>query len=121
MADSISLSSNSPIDYAEVLERIGGDISFLEDLLKIYFSEYEEKRIQLEKALAGNDFLTIQELGHSLKGSSANLSLIFLQKTALALETAGKELKEEAVRLALTTMDAEIIRLKKFLEDHPLS
>ena len=113
MANPLPSSSDQPINYGEVLERVEGDVSFLQDLLNIYFSEFMEKRILLERAIEGNDFKLIQELGHSLKGSSANLSLPWLQKSAQALELSGREARREAARSALQTMDLELSRLKE--------
>ncbi len=75
-----------PIDYPSVLERIGGDLSFLEELLNLYFEDFSEKYEQLHKAIEQKNFDLIRELGHSLRGSSANLSLIFLQETSFHLE-----------------------------------
>jgi osomolarity two-component system phosphorelay intermediate protein YPD1 len=87
-----------PIDFGEVLDRIGGDTSFLKELLNIYFQEYEKKKGLLDRAIADQDFTLLSELGHSLKGSSANLSLTRLRKTAHILETAGKEKKLQPAR-----------------------
>jgi HPt (histidine-containing phosphotransfer) domain-containing protein len=121
MASSLPSSPDQPIKFGEVLERVGGDIPFLRELLNIYFSEFVEKRALLERAVEGNDFRLIRELGHSLKGSSANLSLPSLQKSAQALELSGREEREDAVRLALQSLDVELLRLRKFLETNPLS
>ncbi|TET66084.1 MAG: Hpt domain-containing protein, partial [Candidatus Aminicenantes bacterium] len=71
-----------PIDYLSALERVGGDKSFLEELLNLYFEDFSEKYGQLQKAIEQKKFDLIHELGHSLKGSSANLSLTFLQETS---------------------------------------
>ena len=120
MANPLPSSLDQPINYGEVLERVGGDIPFLQDLLNIYFSEFVEKRTLLEDAVKGNDFRLIQELGHSLKGSSANLSLPSLQKSAQALELSGREERGDAARLALQSLDLELLRLRKFLETSPL-
>jgi HPt (histidine-containing phosphotransfer) domain-containing protein len=120
MANPLPSSPDQPINFGEVLERVGGDIPFLRDLLDIYFSEFAEKRTLLERAVEGNDFRLIQEVGHSLKGSSANLGLPSLQKSAQALEQSGREERGDAVRIALRTMDFEFMRLKKFLENNPL-
>lgn len=79
------------IDLPTVLERIGGDESFLQELIKIFIEEYNLKLTRLEKAVAENDFQLIQEIAHNLKGSSANLSLLELQKIAYALETCGRQ------------------------------
>lgn len=79
------------IDLPTVLERIGGDESFLQELLKIFIEEYNLKLAHLEKAVAEDDFQLIQEIAHNLKGSSANLSLLELQKIAYVLETCGRQ------------------------------
>lgn len=79
------------IDLPSVLERIGGDEFFLKELIKIYIEEFEAKWPKLEEALTQNDFSTIQEIAHSLKGSSANLSLIELQGIAYLLELGARQ------------------------------
>jgi HPt (histidine-containing phosphotransfer) domain-containing protein len=108
-----------PIDYAEVLERIGGDIAFLEELLKIYFVEFREKQNQVEAAIRGANFTLLQDLGHSLKGASANLSLGSLQRLAFALEVAGRERRIEDARSALASLVAECRRLEDYLRQNP--
>jgi HPt (histidine-containing phosphotransfer) domain-containing protein len=80
-----------PINRAEALERIGGDPDFLNELLGIYSDEFVLRVKELRAALNGKDFKRMQELGHSLKGSSANLSLPALQQAAMDIEMAGRE------------------------------
>lgn len=109
----------SPIDYADVLERIGGDIAFLEELLKIYFVEFQQKKNQIEGALKSADFPQIQDLGHSLKGASANLSLVILQRAAYALEMAGRDRNIAEAGKALASLVAECGRLESYLRENP--
>ncbi len=104
-----------PIDYPSVLERIGGDKSFLKELLNLYFEDFSEKYERLQKALEQKNFDLIRELGHSLKGSSANLSLTFLQETSFHLEKAGKERNAEKAKKALALLEQEFKKLKDFL------
>lgn len=92
---------NVPIDYPSALARIGNDESFLEELLELYTMDFEAKIELLKAAIEGMKFTSIQELGHSLKGSSANLSLTYLQTASLEMETAGKEGDVERARKAL--------------------
>ncbi|MEW5900747.1 MAG: Hpt domain-containing protein [Acidobacteriota bacterium] len=108
-----------PIDYTEVLERIGGDLSFLEELLKLYFEEYTEKRKRLQEAIERQDFAEIQELGHGLKGASANLSLSLLQQAALAMEMAGRERRAANAQQAFEALEREYARLRQFLAANP--
>jgi HPt (histidine-containing phosphotransfer) domain-containing protein len=119
MTDSNHGRNNLPIDYAEVLERIGGDVDFLGELLKIYFEEFAEKRRLIQEALERNDFNSIRELGHSLKGASANLSLVSLRNASWQLEIAGREEKSSNAQTASRWLVAEFERLKDFLEKNP--
>ncbi len=105
----------SPIDYSSALERVGGDKSFLKELLNLYFEDFSEKYERLQKAIEQKNFDLIRELGHSLRGSSANLSLTFLQETSFHLEVAGRERNVEKAKKALALLEQEFKRLKDFL------
>jgi HPt (histidine-containing phosphotransfer) domain-containing protein len=120
MSNHLNVSQDEPIDYVEVLERIGGDKCFLGELLKIYFEEFNEKRPLLQAAIEQGDFTQIQELGHSLKGASANLSLTLLKKASFSLEVAGREKKIAQAQNAFRTLEFEFQRLKDHLRDSPL-
>ena len=120
MSHAKNLESGPPIDFPEVLERIGGDASFLQDLLNLYFQEFGQKRELLEEALSRGDSTQIQEVGHSLKGASANLSLSPLRNLALVIEMAGRENDFEKARQAIRSLEPEFLKLKTYLEMHPL-
>jgi HPt (histidine-containing phosphotransfer) domain-containing protein len=119
MSNQLNTNQDSPIDFCEVLERIGGDELFLQELLKIYFQEFSAKRTLLQEAIAQGNFTLIQELGHSLKGASANLSLASLKKVCFSLEIAGREKKIEQAQNALRALETEFQRLKDYLHDCP--
>jgi len=120
MPNSVNSEGSQPINFSTVLERIGGDTLFLKDLLDLYFREFSEKRHLLEEALAGGDSTQIQEVGHSLKGASANLSLAPLQRLAMTIEMAGREKDLQRARQAIGALGTEFQKLKAFLEVHPL-
>ena len=109
-------STKSPIDLSSVLERIGGDKSFLQELLNLYEDDFLEKFEELKKAIDQQNFEAIQKLGHTLKGSSANLSLTSLQEASFEMEKAGKENNLELAQQALATLEREFKRLKDFLK-----
>jgi len=106
---------NTPINKAEALERVGGDESFLEELLTIYQEEFTAKSPALAEALANGDAKAIREIGHYLKGASANLSLTGLQAAAWTIEKSGAESKIEDAKTAYPILLAEYERLKKYL------
>lgn len=105
----------SPIDYPSVLERIGGDESFLEELLNLYCEDFSEKFEQLQKAVKKENFKLILEFGHSLKGSSTNLSLTFLHEASFQMEKAGRERNIENAKKALDLLEKEFKIFKGFI------
>jgi len=109
--------SDKPIDYSSALERIGGDRELLEELLELYVQDFQEKYSLLQKAINQKDYNQIREVGHSLKGSSANLSLIPLNKASFIMETAGREKNIENAEKALALLDQEFKRLQNFLSE----
>jgi HPt (histidine-containing phosphotransfer) domain-containing protein len=106
---------NEIIHYPSALERIGGDKEFLEELLDIYMEEFESQVSVLDSALESQDFRAIQEIGHSLKGASANLSLMRLGEQAFRIETAGREGDIESARRGTDAMKVEFQNLKDHL------
>jgi len=109
-----------PINRAEALDRIGGDPDFLKELLGIYKQDFLVRAKELRRAVRSGEFVAIQELGHSLKGASANLSLPGLQKAATSLEKAGRELDIKQAIAALAILEKEFERLKEFLAQTPV-
>ncbi|MGQ9800223.1 MAG: Hpt domain-containing protein [Candidatus Saccharicenans sp.] len=105
-----------PINRKEVLERIGGDEAFLEELLDLYEEEFNAKYQELEQAIREKDFQNIREAGHYLKGASANLSLPGLRAASLKIEQAGQNQDLEAARQALLSLKKEYQHLREYLE-----
>ncbi|UCE42671.1 MAG: Hpt domain-containing protein [Candidatus Aminicenantes bacterium] len=115
MSDMHNLKNSESIDMESVLERVGGDESFLQELLDIYIEDFMEKYALLEQAIAGGDFNNIKEIGHSLKGASGNLSLTYLHETAYRIELSGKENNIDQAKLMLVRLKEEFIKLKDLL------
>lgn len=109
-------SKESPIDYALALERVGGDEEFLKELLILYTKEFLSQFKNFQEAIKNRDFLKIQEIGHTLKGSSANLSLEPLQEVSFQMELAGKSEDIEKAKETLALLDSNFQKLKKYLQ-----
>jgi len=105
----------SPIDISSVLERIGGDESFLHELIDIYIDDFIQKYDSLKEAIAQEDFKTITEIGHSLRGSSGNLSLNGLYDTCAGIELSGKKKDTEQSKFLFIRLNEEFEKLKDFL------
>ena len=107
--------STDPVDLPSVLERIGGEKEFLHELLDLFNKDFEEKIGRLREALEKEDFRSIGEIGHALKGASSNLSLLPLQAACRSLEEAGRGSDIVLAREALSRMEKEHARLQAFI------
>lgn len=104
-----------PIDLPSVMERIGGDENFLQELIDIYIEDFIGKYAKLKLAIEQSDFPSIKEIGHSLRGSSGNLSLNGLHHTFENIELSGKEENIEQAKLYFIKLNKEFEKLKNFL------
>lgn len=104
------------IDYPSALDRTGGDEEFLNELLDLYVTEFSSAFEKLRNAVKENDFITVKYIGHSLKGSSANLSLVSLQEAALRMELSGEKKDAGEAEKAIVDIDKEFKRLQTFLD-----
>jgi HPt (histidine-containing phosphotransfer) domain-containing protein len=107
-----------PIDFPSALERTGDDESFLEELLSLYSEDFSEKLNQIKEAMDQGNYDMIRELSHTLKGASANLSLIPLQEALFEMENAGRERNIEKAKKTLELLEKEYQRLQDFLAEN---
>jgi CheY-like chemotaxis protein len=105
----------SPMDLSSVMDRIGGDEAFLQELIDIFIEDFIGKYNNLKQAIDQNDFQAIKVIGHSLRGSSGNLSLTELLATTTDLEQSGKEKNIEQAKFLFIQLNKEFERLKNYL------
>ncbi|MBU4204116.1 MAG: Hpt domain-containing protein [Acidobacteria bacterium] len=115
MSGNQSDETNGIIDYPSALERTGDDSEFLTELLDLYVREFSPAYEKLLTAVSGKNFTAVREIGHGLKGSSANLSLLGLREAAYRMETAGREEDAAKAEKALADIEKEFQRLQEHL------
>jgi CheY-like chemotaxis protein len=115
MSQEKSQSDTIPIDLPTVMDRIGGDESFLQKLIDIYIEDFIKKYTKLKQAIEQSDFVAIKEIGHSLRGSSGNLSLTGLHRISENMEISGREENIEQAKLMFIQLNKEFEKFKNFL------
>lgn len=85
------LSSSLPgIDVASALPRVAGNKKLYVKLLRHVAAESPSTKEKLAEAIAEGNADLVREIAHSLKGSSANLSITEVAAAAEKLEHAAK-------------------------------
>lgn len=104
--------SRSDWDLKELMDRLGGDQEFLQELLVIFL---QDARMNLEKsrtALERNDLTGLSRTAHTLKGMLRNLAMGSVAEIAAVLEKAagaGLRKESEALLMQLTNELGEIL------------
>jgi len=62
------------VDEADLLERLDGDIALVSELTEVFREDYPAQLRVARKAVANRDLAGLKAVGHSLKGSLANLA-----------------------------------------------
>ncbi len=91
----------SPIDFAALLEMLGGDKQIVASLLSKFVGELTTDLTASERAIVDHDAETLRKIAHRIKGTSANLH-------ALMLSAAARELEQ-----ACTEADASLMKIKQ--------
>ena len=83
--------NNEIFDRAALLDRVGGDEKFFNEIVELFFCEAPELIDSIQKAIEENDRVELHRNAHTLKGSAGNMSAKELQQLALQLEKISKE------------------------------
>lgn len=102
------------LNIEEALDRIGGDLSILINILK-NFDEYNlDFTKTIDSMLAKDELKEAGDMAHTLKGAAANLSATNLSSAAQTLENACKADQKEDAVIALyeTNKKLELLRME---------
>jgi signal transduction histidine kinase/DNA-binding response OmpR family regulator len=109
-------SRQSPVNEADLLERVGGDFVLLAELTEIFRETYPVQLMQAKRALEMEDGEELRRVGHSLRGSLANLGATEACALAASIEEfvgAGKLFLAAPV---LRQLEVELDRVRVSLE-----
>ncbi|MBT5890006.1 MAG: Hpt domain-containing protein [Halieaceae bacterium] len=80
-----------PIDFAALIELMGGNHDGVRSLLALFVDELSADLNASTIAIEANDRVSLQQIAHRLKGTSANLTAPMLSAVASELEQSCKE------------------------------
>ena len=100
---------SDPFDHDALMERIDGDVEFLEETITMLDEDGPSLLEQVQAAATSGDVTALVESAHALKSMVGN----FCADTA---ERAARELEEMGRENRLTDVDAAVDRLKRELE-----
>lgn len=94
LPDSAALDDDGPIppllDVKGALDRLEGDRELFEDIARLFADECPKSISEIRSALDSADFVLLERLAHTLKGSSASMGAESVRQIALGLEMSSR-------------------------------
>lgn len=105
--------NNKVFDRDNLLERLGGDEDFFDELISLFLEETSTLICSLEDGIKKKDNELVHRMAHTIKGSSANVCANNLQEAGLKLEMAANNGEFNKAPKMLKTIKNEFEKLKK--------
>ncbi len=106
----------SPIDFAALLEILGGDKQIVTSLLYKFVGELTTDLTASEKAIVDHDAETLRKVAHRIKGTSANLHALMLSAAAREFEQACTEADASLMKIKQQVMSEQALAVREAIE-----
>lgn len=104
------------LDWDVLLDRFGGDWSFIDEVTALFVEERAVQTERIEAAIEAGDAEALQHAAHTLKGAAANLHAEPTREAALRLETIGASGDLSSAREAYGALRRELDRFEAAVE-----
>jgi CheY-like chemotaxis protein/signal transduction histidine kinase len=100
-------------DREELMDRIGNDQAIFDSTVRFFKTHVSELLEQIKTAIDNNNAKEVHNIGHTLKGVTANMSAKEMSGTALNLENAGKDNQMEQAATILDQLKEQFQAVKE--------
>jgi two-component system, sensor histidine kinase and response regulator len=100
----------------ELLERVDGDRAFILELLELFRADYPAQIQTAQEAVSKGDAVTLERVGHALKGALGYLAAPIALKLASELESMGRSADITFAGARLQELEEELPRMIEILE-----
>ena len=106
----------SPIDFAALLEMLGGEKQIVDSLLSKFAEELTADLAASEQAMVDHDAETLGKIAHRIKGTSANLHALMLSAAAREFEQACSEADASLMKIKQQVMSDQAREVQEAIE-----
>ncbi len=106
----------SPINFAALLEMLGGGKQIVGSLLSKFAEELTSDLAASEQAMVDHDAEALRQVAHRIQGTSANLHALMLSAAARELEQACTEADASLLTIKQQVMSDQVRLVREALE-----
>ncbi len=113
------VAGQTPVEFdrAAFLARVLHDEDMAREVAEAYVTDIPQQLAHLEALIEGGECRGAGEQAHRIKGASANIGALVMQRLAADLEMAGAAEDIESLRRGLPDLQAAFARLRGQLEN----
>ncbi|MEW5815467.1 MAG: Hpt domain-containing protein, partial [Spirochaetota bacterium] len=117
----IPLPEKTILDFADTLNRLGGDKELAEELYGLFLDDAPARLQMIRAALMSNSTERIKELAHSLKGFLANIGAVSALEIVKRMETVAQENNVKDIKKLYFQLENAITDIRKILTARGIS
>jgi CheY-like chemotaxis protein/HPt (histidine-containing phosphotransfer) domain-containing protein len=107
-----------PVDLARLNDFAGGDAENFNELVALYVKQTAEQLEQLRRYIKNRLADQVARVAHSCAGASATCGMTAMVPLLRQLEHVGQEQRFEQAAALMPILEAEFIRLQRYLNSH---
>ena len=107
---------SQPFDHVELMDRLDGDLEFLEESLEILDEDSAPLLEAIRAAVTAGDAAALVTSAHTLKGMLSNFCGEAAEEAARDLEARGRERRLDGADAVVMTLEEETARLRTALQ-----
>jgi HPt (histidine-containing phosphotransfer) domain-containing protein len=102
-----SANPKTGVNYAAMLDRVGGDETLQREITSIFLEEYPILLTEIRRCIVAADATALERAAHSLKGSVSNFGALAATRSAYTLEVIARGRRLDEAPLALWQLERE--------------
>lgn len=114
------LMNETPLDFERLNAVSRGKVAFQQRLVQAFVKNAQPGLEQMRLALQVQDFATIEQQAHRIRGASANVGVFMMPEVAAQLERQAREKTLEGATERLEALESQLEKVKDFLENWSL-
>lgn len=113
-----SSADQTPLNVERLRTISGGKKDFQQKLLAVYLDRTHQDFSQIEIAISDQDFATLRQYAHRLKGSSANVGATIISQLAYQLENATQQQNLSLCSKLIRKIEQNLETLKVYIDEY---
>jgi PAS domain S-box-containing protein len=109
--------NETPLDLERLNALSRGKVTFQQRLVQMFVENAQPGLQKMRHALQANDFVTVEQQAHRIKGASANVGVRLMPDVAAQLERQAREKTWEGATERLESLEKQLERVKTFLDN----